>query len=97
MNFNGSYDMGKRVSKLDYEKIIKNTLKRLYSNQAFSKGHLLYERLTSGIPPHLKGYVPDILDELVKKELVLFYGKTKYGKAYQLNIKKLKEIEGLIF
>ena len=89
--------MSKKLSKQDYLKIKKNILKRLYSNQAFSKGHLLYERLTSGIPPHLKGFVKDVLDKSVKEELILFYGKTKYGDAYQLNIKKLKEIENLIF
>ena len=89
--------MSKKLSNQDYLKIKKNILKRLYSNQAFSKGHLLYERLTSGIPPHLKGDVKDILDELVKDEIVLFYGKTKHGDAYQLNIKKLKEIEEMIF
>jgi len=32
----------------------------------------------------------------MKEELVLFYGKTKHGDAYQLNIKKLKEIEDII-
>ena len=69
----------------------------MYSNQAFSKCHLLYERLTSGIPPHLKGYVKDVLDESVKEELIIFYGQTKHGNAYQLNIKKLKEIEDLVF
>jgi len=88
--------MGNKLSKQDYLKIKKNILKRLYSNQAFSKGHLLYERLTSGIPPHLKGFVKGVLDDLVKEELVLFYGKTKYGDAYQLNIKKLGEIEDLV-
>jgi len=89
--------MGKRLSKQDYLKIKKNILKRLYSNQAVSKGHSLYERLTSGIPPHLKGFVKAVLEDLVKKDLVLFYGKTKYGNAYQLNIKKLKDIENIIF
>ena len=89
--------MGKKLSKQDYLKIKKNIIKKLYSNQAFSKGHLLYERLASGIPPHLKGFVDDVLRDLVKEEIVLFYGKTKYGDAYQLNIKKLKEIERLIF
>ena len=88
--------MSKKLTKGDYLRIKKNILKRLYSNQAFSKGHLLYERLTSGVPPHLRGFVKDILDDLIKEGLVLFYGKTKYGDAYQLNIKKLKEIEGLI-
>ena len=89
--------MGKKISDSEHLRIKKNILKRLYSNQAFSKGHLLYERLTSGIPSHLKGFVEDVLKELVKEELVIFYGRTKYGDAYQLNIKKLKEIEEIIY
>ena len=89
--------MAKKLTKSDYAKIKKNILKKLYSNQAFSKGHLLFERLASGIPPHLKGFVEDVLDDLVKEELVMVYGKTKHGDAYQLNIKKLKEIEDWIF
>jgi len=88
--------MGKKLSKQDYLKIKRNILRRLYSNRAFGKGHLLYERLTSGIPAHLKGFVEDALKDLMKEELVLFYGKTRYGDAYQLNIKKLREIEELI-
>ena len=89
--------MGRKLSRQDYANIRKNILKRLYSTQTFSKGHLLYERLTSGIPPHLKGFVKEVLDDLMNAELVLFYGKTKHGNAYQLNMKKLKEIEEEIF
>ena len=89
--------MGKKLSDADYLKIKKNIIKRLYSNKAFSKGHLLYERLTSGIPPHLAGFVDQVLDELVKEGLVIHYGRTKHGDAYQLNIQKLKEIEEIIF
>ena len=85
-----------KLSNQDYQKIRKNIIKKLYSNQAFSKGHLLYERLASGIPPHLAGFVKDVLKDLLKEGLVLYYGRTKYGDAYQLNIKKLKEIEELI-
>ncbi|MBI2660269.1 hypothetical protein HYX07_03855 [Candidatus Woesearchaeota archaeon] len=88
--------MSKKLSNQDYQKIRKNVIKKLYSNQAFSKGHLLYERLASGIPPHLTGFVKDVLKDLLKEELVLYYGRTKYGDAYQLNIKKLKEIEEII-
>ncbi len=88
--------MGKRLNKVEYLKIKKNILKKLYSNQAFSKGHLLFERLQSGIPSHLQGFVKDVLDDLVKEELVVLYGKTKFGDAYQLNIGKLNEIEELI-
>ena len=88
--------MGK-LFKNDYIRIRKNIIKRLYSNKAFVKGHLLYERLTSGIPSHLTGFVEDVLKDLIKEELVIHYGKTKYGDAYQLNVKKLKEIEEILF
>ena len=88
--------MGKKLSKSEYKKIKGQIIKKLYYKKAFSKGHLLYERLTSGIPPHLKGFVNEVLNDLIKEELVIFYGKTKYGNAYQLNIKKLKEIIEII-
>ena len=89
--------MGKKLSNADYLKIRKNIVKKLYANKAFTKGHLLYERLTSGIPIHLTGFVNQVLEDLIKEELVIHYGRTKHGDAYQLNIKKLKEIEELIF
>lgn len=89
--------MGLKLTKANYDKIKKNILKKLYAHHAFSKGHLLFERLQSGIPPHLTGFVQYVLEDLLKEELVLFYGRTKYGDAYQLNMKKLKEIEELLF
>jgi hypothetical protein len=85
-----------KLAKTDYLKIKKNTIKKLYSCQCFNQGHMLYERLTSGIPSHLKGFVKIVLEDLLKEELVLIYGKTKYGIAYRLNIKKLNEIEEII-
>ena len=85
-----------KLSDSDYNKLKGHIVKRLYSKRAFSKGHLLFERLTSGIPPHLKGFVKEVLDDLIKEEIVIFYGKTKYGDAYQLNIRKLDEIEEII-
>ena len=85
-----------KLSDSDYNKLKGHIVKRLYSKRAFSKGHLLFERLTSGIPPHLKGFVKEVLDDLIKEEIVIFYGKTKYGYAYQLNIRKLDEIEEII-
>lgn len=85
-----------RLSESDYVKIRKNIVKKLYAYGAFSHGHLLLERLQSGIPSHLIGSVKDVLEDLVKEEIVLFYKRTKHGEAYQLNIKKLKEIEEII-
>lgn len=81
----------------DYEKVRKNIIKKLYSVRAFSKGHLLFERLQHGIPAHLRGYVKIVLKDLIKEGIVLKYGMTKYGDAYQLNIKNLEEIEKIIF
>ena len=85
-----------KLASEDYNKIRKTIVRKLYSKKAFSKGHLLIERLQSGIPPHLFGFVKDVLKDLIKEEIVLFYGKTKYGEAYQLNVKKLKEIEEIV-
>jgi len=88
--------MGKKLSDADYLRIKKNIIKRLYSNKAFSKGHLLYERLTAGVPSHLTGFVESVLDDLVKEGLVIHYGRTQHGDAYQLNVKRLKDIEDII-
>ncbi len=48
-------------------KLKKNILKKLYSNKAFSKGHLLYESLTSEIPSHLAGFVDKVLMILLRR------------------------------
>jgi len=80
----------------EYFQIKRNILKKLYSQGDFTKGHLLLERLVHGVPSHLSGFVKDVLKELMKEGLVLFYGKTKHGYAYQLNMEKLKEIEEMI-
>ncbi|MBI1969925.1 hypothetical protein HYS48_04490 [Candidatus Woesearchaeota archaeon] len=80
-----------------YKRIQRNILKKLYAKKAFAKGHLLYERLLSGVPGHLAGFVQEVLHDLIKQSLVLHYGTTKHGDAYQLNIAKLKEIEEIVF
>lgn len=87
----------KKISEQDYQKIRKTILKKLYSCKAFRKGHLLIETLQSGMPSHLIGFVRFVLKDLIKEGLIVYYGKTKHGLAYQLNIKKLKEIEEIIF
>jgi len=85
------------LSDMEYQKIKRNIIKKLYSKKAFEKGHLLFDRLKSGIPSYLMGYVKIVLNDLIKEEIVLFYGKTKHGDAYQLNIKKLFIIEDVVF
>jgi len=85
--------MQKRLTQEEHQKIKRNIIKKLYANKTFRKGHMLFERLQTGIPPHLSGFVKDVLDELIREDLVVLYGKTKYGDAYQLNMGKLREIE----
>ncbi|MBI4448742.1 hypothetical protein HY641_01810 [Candidatus Woesearchaeota archaeon] len=80
----------------EYTLVRKNILKKLYAHNAFSKGHLLEERLHSGIPKHLAGLIAEVLSDLVQEGLVIHYGKTKHGDAYQLNVRKLREIESIV-
>lgn len=88
--------MGKRLNEEEYLKIRRTIIRKLYTNKAFRRGHLLFERLQSGIAPHLMGFVKEVLDDLQQQGLVVYYGKTKHGDAYQLNPEKLKEIEEII-
>ncbi len=85
-----------KLSEGDYQSVRKTIVRKLYAKRAFRKGHLLFERLQTGIPPHLTGYVKEVLDDLVKEGIVLYYGNTKHGNAYQLNISRLKEIENML-
>lgn len=71
----------------------RNILKKLLSAGAFRKGHLLSERLQHGVPAHERGLAKDVLQELVREGLVFLYGVTEHGAAYQLNVKRLAEIE----
>ena len=89
--------MGKKLSPEEYEKVKRNIVKKLYSNNCFSKGHLLFERLQSGIPKDIAGFVQDVLEDLIREKIVVLYGKTKHGDAYQLNMEKMEEIEKIIF
>jgi len=89
--------MSRRLDEENHLRIRKNILKKLYAYKAFSKGHLLFERLLSGIPSHFRGWVAEVLAKLIKEDLVRCYGKTLHGKAYQLNLDKLEEIEQIIF
>ncbi|MFH0798046.1 MAG: hypothetical protein V1906_01400 [Candidatus Woesearchaeota archaeon] len=85
-----------KISPEDYLRIRKAIVRKLYVKRAFRKGHMLLERLQSGIPSHLAGYVPLVVDDLIKEGIVIHYGRTKHGDAYQLNISQLDEIEDIV-
>jgi len=85
------------ITAQEYNKIRRTIIRKLYSKRAWGKGHLLFERFQSGIPPHLCGFVKSVLKGVVKEGLVVYYGPTKYGEAYHLNTKKKVEIEKIVF
>ncbi|MFH1786068.1 MAG: hypothetical protein ABH829_00240 [archaeon] len=84
------------ISPENYNEIRKAVLRRLYRETAWGKGHLLFERLQSGIDAHLRGYVKYVLHDLMQQRLVCCYGKTRHGDAYYLNMSKKAEIERII-
>ncbi len=86
------------MSKIDedeYYIIAKAIIRKLYSANCWGKGHMLVDRFKSGLPGHFKGDVNSVVEELVRKEIILVYGRTKHGLAVHLNIQKKKEIEAL--
>ncbi len=76
--------------------IKKSIIRKLYSAGCWGKGHMLFNRLKSGLPAHLRGDVSSAVKNLVKDGLVIVYGRTKYGLAVYLSIGKKKEIEDII-
>jgi hypothetical protein len=81
---------------MDEHAIRRHVVRRLYTKKAFVHGHLLSERLLHGVPSHLRGTAKRVLAQLVREEVVLRYGPTEHGAAYQLNIERLEEIERML-
>lgn len=78
------------------DQILARILYKLLNNKCFSKGHMLIERIVSSVPKHERGRAKDILRRAVKQGLILIYGSTNQGLAYQLNIQRLAEITEFI-
>ena len=85
--------MGTKIEEEVYNKISKTIIRKLYTAKCFGKGHMLKDRFKSSLPSHMLGDVDSVLKDLMKREIILPYGMTKYGFAVYLNIKKLDEIE----
>lgn len=78
---------------MEDEQIARHIVRRLYTNCAWGKKHLLIHRLKSWLPKHLRNEAEYVIKDLVKKEILVVYGRTKHGLALHLNIKKKPEIE----
>lgn len=79
----------------EYNLIAKAIVRKLYSADCWGKGHMLVDRFKHGLPGHFRGDVDSVVDDLVRKDVILVYGRTKHGLAVYLNIKKKAEINQL--
>ncbi len=84
-----------KIGEAEYGIIAKAIIRKLYSADCRGKGHMLVDRFKHGLPGHFKGDVDSIVEDLVRKEIILVYGRTKHGLAVYLNKKKKAEIEQL--
>jgi len=74
------------------EQILARLLYKLLNNRCFRKGHMLIERVISGVPKSERGRAKSILKSAVRKSWIIIYGNTSHGVAYQLNIELLDAI-----
>lgn len=54
--------------------------------------HTSFDNLPKGFPKHLRGFVKDVAEELIKEGLLL-RKPTSYGVQVSLNVRMKKEIE----
>jgi len=73
--------------------ILKATIfKKLKRRGKWEHAHTSFDKLTSGIPKHLRGPAKDIAEELIKEGLLLVK-PTSYGLEVSLNPRRKAEID----
>ncbi|RLG19758.1 hypothetical protein DRN77_08440 [Methanosarcinales archaeon] len=70
-------------------------LKKLKRRGKWGNAHTRFDRLTAGIPKHLKGETKNVAKDLIKSGL-LFSKSTSYGLEISLNPKRRKDIDMII-
>lgn len=84
------------VEKGDVEEATKRKLlKKLYLHRIVQHKHTSFDNLPKGFPPHLRGMVKDVAEQLIKEGLLLSK-PTGYGKEVSLNHERIHEIEEII-
>jgi len=80
----------------DLRNILKATiLKKLKRRGKWGHAHTSLDKLTSGIPKHLRGLAKDVAKELIKEGL-LISKPTSYGLEVSLNPRRKAEIDKII-
>ena len=80
----------------DLRNILKATiLKKLKRRGKWGHAHTSLDKLTSGIPKHLRGLAKDVAKELIKEGL-LISKPTSYSLEVSLNPRRKAEIDKII-
>ena len=81
---------------MEQEKAIRRKLlKKLYMHRIVQHKHTSIDNLPKGFPPHIRGRVREVAEQLIKEGLLLSK-PTGYGLEISLNHERIKEIEHII-
>lgn len=83
------------MDKEEIESIRRKLLKKLYLHRIIQHKHTSFENLPKGFPPHLRGEVKEVAEELIREGLFLSK-PTSYGLEVSLNHVRIQEIERII-
>ncbi len=84
------------MSKEEVERSIRRKLlKKLYMHRIIQHKHTSFDNLSKGFPPHVRGQVKGVAEELIREGLLLSK-PTSYGLEVSLNHLKIQEIEKII-
>ena len=70
-------------------------LKKLKRRGKWGGAHTSVDKLTSGIPKHLRGLAKEVVEDMIREGLLLTK-PTSYGLEISLNPRKKAEIERII-
>lgn len=85
-----------RMNNEELRNVLKTTiLKKLKRRGKWGHAHTSFDKLTSGIPKHLRGLAKKVAEELIKEGLLLAKS-TSYGLEVSLNPRRKAEIDRII-
>lgn len=77
------------------EEIATDIFHRFYRKKVWGKHHWREETLTKSFPPHIRGRVMKVAEELRKKGFLIKF-PTSHGMQWYANIEKIEEIKEII-
>ena len=70
-------------------------LHKLAKKRKWGESHTAFENVAKGVPPHLKGKLKELAEELIKEGFIT-PKPTGYGLHISLNVAKSEEIKSII-